>query len=129
MNIPTCRILSSTNFFLPRSPKSPRRTTLIWMCRSLQGFVAGVTICGTVHAEDPHQEVCQRVGTLASAIARARDSGLSQAAAITAVQSTARPAESATVVETAKLLYERFKQMSPDDAAFEFMLDCLDDPN
>lgn len=82
--------------------------------------------CTAAHAENPREQVCQRSGALASAVAQARDSGTSQTAAVTAVAATATPDEQAMVLEAAHLLYERFRQMTPDSAEFEFRLDCLD---
>jgi GNAT superfamily N-acetyltransferase len=82
--------------------------------------------CTAAHAENPREQVCQRSGALASAVAQARDRGMAQTAAVTAVAATATPDEQAMVLEAAHLLYERFRQMTPESAEFEFTLDCLD---
>lgn len=82
--------------------------------------------CTAAHAENPREQVCQRSGALASAIACARDRGMEQTAAVTAVAATATADEQAIVLEAAHLLFERFRQMTPESAEFEFTLDCLD---
>ena len=117
----------TARIILPPMEVFPGRRYQIIQTRRLRTLlVAAAIMCGAVHAQNAHETACQHVGTLASAVAQARDDGLSQTAAVATVQARATPAEQPFLVEAAKLLYARFRQMPAESAALEFMLDCLD---
>ncbi|KAF3999996.1 hypothetical protein [Glaciimonas immobilis] len=91
-------------------------------------------------AADIKDVACRQTGAQAHAIAAERDQGKSLEEAIAIVRKAgAKVNANANVAahvgdasdekpirEMAVLLFRQFRQMSPDDAAFEFYMDCLD---
>ena len=86
--------------------------------------VAG--ICGTATAAENKEVVCRKVGARAETIATARDQGKSMEEVIASLRNVSGQADDKPIKEAAELLFKRFRQMTPEAAAFEFYMDCLD---
>jgi hypothetical protein len=70
---------------------------------------------------------CMHEGILAKKLALARDNGMTMLAAVDAVLAEDRSARREQVAAHAALLFERFRRMPAEQAAFEFRLACMDD--
>jgi hypothetical protein len=77
---------------------------------------------------NPAQDVvCLREGALAEKLALARDNGMTMPEAIEAVLSENLDARRERVAAQAALLFQRFRRLPVQQAAFEFQLACVDD--
>ncbi|MDY7547214.1 hypothetical protein QN360_05580 [Glaciimonas sp. CA11.2] len=85
-----------------------------------------MTICGSATGTETKEVVCRSVGARAQAIAAARDQGKSMEEVIASQRNVTGQADDKTTKEAAELLFHRFRQMTPEAAAFEFYMDCLD---
>lgn len=93
-------------------------------------FLAGVAALGAVTpvvAAPANETYCRAVGTAAGKVATLRDAGRSLDDAVSTVVAEGGPIGRAALHASAALLFARFRQMSPENAEFEFYLDCLDD--
>ena len=89
------------------------------------GFVASISIpAAATPAGEAH---CRAVGAAAGRIAVQRDAGRSQDEAVTSVATQDGISDATALRASAALLYARFRRMEPENAEFEFYLDCLDD--
>ena len=89
------------------------------------GFVASISI--PVAATPAGEAHCRAVGATAGRIAVLRDAGRSQDEAVASVAGQGGISDAAALRTSAALLYARFRRMEPENAEFEFYLDCLDD--
>ena len=89
------------------------------------GIVAGASMSAiATPAGEAH---CRAVGAAAGRIAVLRDAGRSQDEAVASVAVQGGVSDTAALRSSAALLYARFRRMEPENAEFEFYLDCLDD--
>ena len=70
---------------------------------------------------------CRAVGAAAGRIAVLRDAGRPQDEAVASVAAQGGISDAVALRSSAALLYARFRRMAPENAEFEFYLDCLDD--
>lgn len=73
------------------------------------------------------QAACAQEGALAGKLAQARDKGMTMNEAMDAVLAEDRNATRDQAAAVAALLFQRFRTMPADNAAFEFTLACMDD--
>lgn len=83
-------------------------------------------ICGIATAAETKEVNCRNVGARAHIIATARDQGKSMEEVIASLRKVAEQVDDKSLKEATGLLFHRFRQMTPDAAAFEFYMDCLD---
>lgn len=82
---------------------------------------------GMARAAPANEVYCRASGANASRIATLRDAGRSSDQAVAAVATELGQYDTEALRSAAALLFGRFRLMSPENAAFEFYLDCLDD--
>lgn len=80
-----------------------------------------------VQANPAQDAICLHEGTLAEKLALARDNGMTMPEAIEAVLSENPDATRERVAVQAALLFQRFRRLPVQQAAFEFQLACVDD--
>lgn len=78
------------------------------------------------HADQIKELSCRQVGVQAQAIAEARDQGKSIEEILAALPSAVDSDQKKAIIEAGNLLFHQFRQMTPEAAAFEFYMDCLD---
>lgn len=95
----------------------------------LLALLAGVTTLGAmqpVSAAPANETHCRAVGASAGRLAALRDTGRPLDDAVTTAAAGV-PTDQTALRASAALLFARFRRMSPENAEFEFYLDCLDD--
>ena len=78
-------------------------------------------------ADSTQHGVCRHEGVLAENLARARDRGMNMGEAIDTVLASDPDATRELVSAQAALLFQRFRRMPAEQAAFEFQHACMDD--
>ncbi|MBC7513794.1 MAG: hypothetical protein H7234_05080 [Herminiimonas sp.] len=96
----------------------------------LLALLGGAATLGAVQpalAAPANEAHCRAVGAAAGRLAALRDAGRPLDDAVTTAAAEGGPVDQAALRTSATLLFARFRRMSPENAEFEFYLDCLDD--
>lgn len=101
------------------------RAGLRLVCLLMVMAAAGTAVASA--AAPLGEATCRAVGADAGRIAVLRDAGRSIEEAVASVSDDGSQSTPAARRIAAALLFARFRLMSPENAAFEFYLDCLDD--
>jgi hypothetical protein len=104
---------------------SARARLLVIAC--VLTFIVAVAAPGPAQSSPAAEAACAREGLLAEKLALARDKGMTMNEAEDAVLTADRNATRAQAASIAALLFQRFRYMAADKAAFEFTLACMDD--
>ncbi len=88
---------------------------------------ASVGILSPAAAAPANEAHCRMVGADAGRLAVLRDAGRPVDASVATVAAGPGRPNPEALREAAALLFARFRLMSPENAEFEFYLDCLDD--
>jgi hypothetical protein len=104
---------------------SARARLLAAVC--LLGLVSVVVDLRPAQASPATEAACADEGALAERLALARDKGVTMNEAIDTVLTAGRNATREQVAAQAALLFQRFRRMPAEQAAFEFTLACMDD--
>ena len=93
-------------------------------------LLVGVATSGAMRparAAPANEAYCRAVGAYAGKLATLRDAGRSINEALASVAAGSSQSQREALRASAALLFARFRLMSPENAEFEFYLDCLDD--
>ena len=90
-------------------------------------FAAAAAMPIPVQASPAAEAACAQEGALAEKLALARDKGMTMNEAVDAVLAMDRNATRDQAAAVAALLFQRFRYLAADKAAFEFTLACMDD--
>lgn len=99
---------------------------LITRCCCL--FLLSASVSSAI-ANDRKESDCRSLGARAQEIAQARDAGKTMQEVRLVLDSQAdksSPTDQQVLLQAVESLFHQFRQMTPDAAAFEFFMDCLD---